>query len=124
MIEYDDNFMLYLRIHVIYVICFAHHKKETMSLPLNNGGKKGRWSKTCQAARFLREDFVQGAIAADSFDPKQVQSTRTEYMEYDPACFARNIAQISRDFVKASDAGTTFLQKWLEDGKVPTDSGK
>ena len=93
-----------------------------MSLPLNSAGKKSRWSKSCQAAKLLRQDFVQGAIAADSFDPKHVQSTRTEYMEYEPVCFARNISQISRDFVKAADSGTTFLEKWLEDGKLSADS--
>ena len=81
-----------------------------------------RWVQSCTAAKSLRQDFLQGAILPDSFDPKQVQSTRPEYMEYEPACFSRNLQKIAKDFIKASDAGTTFLEKWLEDGKPPSNS--
>ena len=84
-----------------------------------NGGKKARWTKSCLAAKLLRQDFVSGAIAAEAFSAKEVQQTRAEYLEYDLSNFTRNLSQISRDFSKAAEAGSLFLEKWQEDGKLP-----
>ena len=89
-----------------------------------NGGKKARWTKSSSAAKLLRQDFVSGAIAPESFNVKDVHQSRPEYLEYELSSFSRNISQLSKDFVKAVEAGSSSLDRWLEGGKPPADQGK
>ena len=84
-------------------------------------GKKTRWTKTSSSAKLLRQDFVSGAISSERFNPKEVQQTRAEYLEYDTNCFSRNLMQIAMDFAKVAEAGSSCLDKWLEDGKTSSD---
>ena len=75
------------------------------------------WSRSCEAAKQLRIDLVEGIIDPDDA-PKVVQSTRPVYMKVPKTKFAPNYRNLANDFVMMRQLNDECaIKAWVEDGK-------
>ena len=80
------------------------------------------WSKSCEAAKQLREDLAQGRINPKDYKPKHVHQMRESFQNYALNRFANNLKNVVADYLSAVSLGDDAVASWVESGKLPTGS--
>jgi len=84
-----------------------------------------KWEKSCEAARQLRQDLVDGYIDVRAYKPKTIDTMRNLFfMQYPLHRFTNNLLNIVSDYQVAKPLGEEALQIWVKDEKMPSSSGK
>jgi hypothetical protein len=83
------------------------------------------WNKTCEAAKQLRQDLVDGFIDARNYKPKTVHKMRAPlFTQYSLHRFSNNLRNVVSGYQAAKALGEEALQTWLKEGAIPSSSGK
>ena len=82
------------------------------------------WSKTCEAAKQLRQDIADGVINVKAYKASNVQSMRTVYAPYPKTRFASNMRNIVTEYNIVAQLGEEAVQLWIPEGKMPAGSNE
>ena len=98
-------------------LCFTlfHHSVCERTMDAETKG----WSKSCDAAKQLRQDIVDGVINVKSYKASNVQAMRPVYAPYPKTRFSSNLRNIVTEYNLVSQLGEDAVQQWLPEGKIP-----
>ena len=80
--------------------------------------KPKNWSRTCEAAKWLRKDLYEGKINPHRDQAHVFQENCSLYLYYTKVIFQQNYKKTIEAFIVVNKIGDEALLQWVEDGKI------
>ena len=81
--------------------------------------KPKKWSRTCEAAKWLHKDLYEGKIDPSRDLAHVIQKRCSSYLYYTKEIFQQNNKKKIKAFIALVEIGDEALLQWVEDGKLP-----